>query len=273
MPNVAAVSSADTVISAIARASGRTQTDFDYMLAQARVESALDPAAKARTSSAAGLYQFTRQTWLETLRRHGAEHGYGWASEAIGLRGGKARLINSGMEQQVMDLRYDPQASALMAGALANDNAAYLYNVTGREPDAGELYLAHFLGASGAGRFLAALKNDPQQPAAALFPEAAGANRAIFYSGNGARSLGEVRELIETKLAAGGTTLPLRQGSAAPAAYASAAMPGAMRADASAPPPPMSAILASTFGTGDPVSGRASRHVAAAYARLSEAGL
>jgi hypothetical protein len=44
----------------------------------------LDPRARARTSSATGLYQFTGQTWLTTLARHGAEHGLDWAGQAVG---------------------------------------------------------------------------------------------------------------------------------------------------------------------------------------------
>ena len=46
-------------------------------------ESSLDPSANAGTSSAAGLYQFTRGTWLQTLDRHGASHGLDWAGAAI----------------------------------------------------------------------------------------------------------------------------------------------------------------------------------------------
>ncbi|MCX7676587.1 MAG: transglycosylase SLT domain-containing protein, partial [Alteraurantiacibacter sp.] len=56
---------------AIARAAQATGTDFSYLLAQARIESGLNPAARARTSSASGLFQFIDQTWLATLDRHG----------------------------------------------------------------------------------------------------------------------------------------------------------------------------------------------------------
>ena len=55
--------------------------------AQARLESGLDPDAKARTSSATGLYQFIDSTWLRTLDRHGAKHGMEWADAAIGSNG------------------------------------------------------------------------------------------------------------------------------------------------------------------------------------------
>ena len=47
---------------AIARASESTGVDFDYLLAQARLESGLNPDAKARSSSATGLYQFIDST-------------------------------------------------------------------------------------------------------------------------------------------------------------------------------------------------------------------
>ena len=52
---------------AIARAAQATGVDFSYLLAQARIESSLNPTARAGTSSAAGLYQFTKGTWLAML--------------------------------------------------------------------------------------------------------------------------------------------------------------------------------------------------------------
>ena len=110
------------VRAAIARAAETTGVDFDYLLAQAKIESSLDPAARAATSSAAGLYQFTGGTWLATLDRHGASHGLGWAENAID--GG--RVSDPMMRAQIRALRFDPSASALMAAELANDNRAEL---------------------------------------------------------------------------------------------------------------------------------------------------
>ncbi len=185
------------VRSAIARASAETGVDFGYLLGQARLESSLNPNAKAGTSSAAGLYQFTGGTWLTTLDRHGADHGYGWAGAAIE----RGKVADPAMRSQVMALRYDPDASALMAAELASDNRDVLVGVLGREPDPSELYLAHFLGAAGASKFLTALQSDPGQSAAALFPQAAEANRGIFYNLGGApRSLGEVMGLLRGKM-------------------------------------------------------------------------
>lgn len=182
---------------AIRQAAQATGIDFAYLLGEARLESSLNPNARAGTSSAAGLYQFTTGTWLSTLDAHGADHGYGWAGAAI--EGG--RVTDPAMRASIMALRFDPQASALMAAELASDNRDQLRSVLGREPDAAELYLAHFLGGDGASKFLSALSANPGQSAAALFPKAAAANKAIFFAANGSpRSLGEVMDLIRGKM-------------------------------------------------------------------------
>jgi len=181
---------------AIARASQATGVDFQYLLAQAKLESSLDPTAKAPTSSAAGLYQFTNGTWLDTLGRHGAAHGLSWAGDAIT----SGKIADPAMRAQVMALRYDPDTSAMMAAELASDNRADLTAVLGRTPDSAELYLGHFLGAAGASTFLTALSADPSQSAAAILPKAAAANRAIFYSGSGPRSVGGVMDLIRSRV-------------------------------------------------------------------------
>lgn len=196
----AASGSGANVRSAIAGAAQATGTDFAYLMAQAKLESSLDPAARSRTSSASGLYQFTTQTWLRTLEKHGAEHGLGWASDMI--EGGAVR--DPAARAQLLALRFDPQVAAVMAGELAGDNGAYLAGVLGRAPDHAELYLAHFFGAEGAGRFLTALSQDPSQSAAALMPAAAGANRSTFYGSDGPRSVGEVMGLIRARMANAG---------------------------------------------------------------------
>jgi len=80
-----------------------------------------------------------------------------------------------------------------MAGAFANSNAKVLTDRLGRKPTDGELYMAHFLGASGASRFISAAEANPNGKAADLFPRAAQANNAIFYDKQGAaKSLKQV---------------------------------------------------------------------------------
>lgn len=175
------------VVDAIAAASARTGVDFGYLLATAERESSLDPAARSRTSSATGLYQFVRQTWLQTLLHHGAKHGYGAHAAAIEeVRPGHFAVSDPALEAEILALRTDPAAAAAMAAELAGDNARVLEARLGRPPGPGELYAAHVLGAGGAARLIRAAQETPETPAEGLFPEAAGANRGLFYEAGGA---------------------------------------------------------------------------------------
>src|SRR5215510_8770581 len=60
-----------------------TGAGFEYLLNTAIRESNLNPNAKARTSSATGLFQFIDQTWLGTMKQSGASLGYGKYANAI----------------------------------------------------------------------------------------------------------------------------------------------------------------------------------------------
>lgn len=191
-----------SVEQAIASAARQTTVDFDFLIAQAQVESAMNPVARARTSSATGLYQFIESTWLETMERHGERFGLGNVSAQIGrTQGGTAFVSDPGTRQAILDLRNDPQIAALMAAGLAEDNRAHLAPILGRQPEHNELYLAHFLGAGGAGRFLSAMETNPNQSAADLFRRPAAANRPVFFEPNGApRSLAGVMDYLSGKL-------------------------------------------------------------------------
>ena len=190
------------VQTAIASASQRTGVDFDYLVSQARVESNFNPSAKASTSSASGLYQFTRQTWLATVKEHGAAHGLDWAANAIRQHpSGRFSVSDHSQKSAIYALRNEPEAASAMAAEFAGDNQSHLQSALGRKPEPVDLYLAHFLGANGATRFLKAMDHNPDKAAAPLFQKAASANRGIFYEKSGhARSFGEIRSLFETKL-------------------------------------------------------------------------
>ena len=211
---------ASPVMTAVQDASARTGIDFDYLVDVARVESRFDPTAKAPTSSARGLYQFTKSTWLATLDRHGADHGLGWAADAIGRdAAGRLSIADPALRQQILDLRNDPAASASMAAAFTADNRAYVESRTGRAAEPVDLYLAHFLGSGGAVRFLSAWAADPDQPGATMMPEAAAANRSVFYASDGSmRSLNDIRERFRAKLDEGGEPGLLPGGFAPPPA-------------------------------------------------------
>lgn len=190
------------VVDAVRNAANRSGVDFGYLLDVARVESGMVPTAQASTSTARGLYQFTAQTWLATVERHGADHGLQWAADAIGRHNsGRHTVADPQMRAQILALRDDPATAAAMAARFTEDNSAVLKARTGREPEAVDLYLAHFLGAGGAANFLSAWNDDADQAGAPLFPAAAAANRTIFYSRSGEmRSLGDIRERFRAKL-------------------------------------------------------------------------
>ena len=175
-------------------ASAQTGVDFEYLLETATRESSLNPALKAKTSSATGLFQFIEQTWLATVKSDGAR--FGLAKEARQIEqnpDGRFFVRNQDTRQAILDLRKDAEISAQLAGALTQRNAFALSKAIGREPSGGELYIAHFLGAQGAIELLNARQSQPNESAANLFPQAAKANKPIFFEKNGeARSVAEV---------------------------------------------------------------------------------
>ncbi len=182
------------ITGAIRQAAQSTGISFEYLLTTAQIESNMNPSAQASTSSAKGLYQFIDQTWLGTMKQDGAALGLGQYADAITRSSdGRYEVSDPSMRSAILRLRNDPQASAMLAGALTRNNAALVGANIGRQPTNGELYIAHFLGADGAGKLINAASGRPQTSAAVMFPNAAAANRNIFYDHSGrARSVGEV---------------------------------------------------------------------------------
>jgi hypothetical protein len=182
------------VLAAIKSASRETDSDFAYLLATAQRESNLDNTAKSKGSSATGLFQFIDQTWLSLIKRYGAEHGLGHYAAAIS-RTESGRLVagTPEMKSAILALREDPEISALMAGEAAAATKQSLECALGRAVCAGELYAAHFLGERGAKRLIALNEQQSSTRADLAFPDAAKANRNVFYHADGrAKTIGEV---------------------------------------------------------------------------------
>jgi hypothetical protein len=192
---------ASRITNAIRDAARATGASFEYLLKTALRESNLDPAAKATTSSATGLFQFVDQTWLETVKHANPALGYSrYADAIVQTSSGRYVVPDPAMRNEILQLRNDPSASAAMAAAFTHRNAEILTARLGRKPTDGELYLAHFLGPSGAGQLITAAFAAPQTKAADLFPDAARANRSIFYSRTaGPRSAAQVYALLTGK--------------------------------------------------------------------------
>ena len=95
------------------------------------------------------------------------------------------------MRREIMKLRDDPVASSAMAGVLTQSNSFQLTGKIGRRPTDSELYMAHFMGVGGAAKLINSADDNPQASAARMFPNAAAANRSIFYDrhGQGAQRL------------------------------------------------------------------------------------
>ena len=192
---------ADDVRAAIGQAAQSTGVNFSYLLAQAKSESGLNPSAKAASSSASGLYQFLDQSWLGVVKQHGAEHGFGWAADAITAKKGGGFTVDPSLRQAVMSLRDQAGPAALMAASYAADNASNLSNALGRQVNGTDLYMAHFLGLGGATKFLRAQCTNGSACAATMFPQEARANRSIFYGKDGSpRTLDQVYAIMGHKL-------------------------------------------------------------------------
>jgi hypothetical protein len=191
------------VAGAIKQAANSTGASFEYLLATAKMESDFKPAAGASTSSAHGLFQFIEQTWLGTVKEAGAQFGYGQYADSITRSAsGEYSVSNPGARKAIMELRDEPAASSAMAGVLTQSNSFKLTGMIGRRPTDAELYMAHFMGVGSAAKLISNAEDNPRASGARLFPNAAAANRSVFYDRSGsARSVSEVYSELTSRYA------------------------------------------------------------------------
>jgi transglycosylase-like protein with SLT domain len=163
---------------AIAHATREVGVDTAYMTAVAARESSFNPTIRAVGTTATGLYQFTADTWLRAVKMFGARHGLGEFARQIAID--DYGNLHVGSRAKLLQLRNDPELSALMAAELARDNKARLERLLGRDVTPAETYLAHFLGVGQAARIIAAAQTRPHVSAAHILPAAARSNPAVF---------------------------------------------------------------------------------------------
>lgn len=166
------------IVKAIRTASASTGVNFSYLMEKASVESSFQPTAKARTSSATGLFQFIDKTWMSMVKKYGDKYGLGTLANKIDDNG---RCADRATRNKILSLRNDPEKAACLAAEYAAENKNYLEQHTSANVGSTELYMAHFMGASGATDFLNALEVNPDANAARLFPKAAASNRNVFF--------------------------------------------------------------------------------------------
>jgi hypothetical protein len=176
------------IVAAIRLSSVRTGVDFSYLMKLAATESNFEPESESATSSATGMYQFTHDTWLNTLKKHGVKYGLvaDYAAKIeyyVNQRNGNRRpfLRDKVTYEHLLELRKNPRISAMMAAETVLENQQKLIDSFEREPTQTDLYLTHFLGADAAITFLRSLEQSPDKHAVELFPEAASSNHSIFH--------------------------------------------------------------------------------------------
>ena len=239
MPIKAVNETHDQIISTIRRVADSQNADFRYLLNQAKLESGLNPAARAASSSAAGLYQFTSGTWMNMVRRHGDKVGL--ASEAQSLR---SNLASSTDRAQILNLRNEPYLATALAAHLASDNAQQLAAAGHKSIGPTELYMAHFLGAGGANTFLNGLRDSPLAPAAKALPAAAAANAGVFFNNKTPLSYQDIynrfaQKFADAAAAAGSSSAPALKDS-----------PGAALDMANLPDPRLTDIVKTVLASG-----------------------
>ena len=169
-----------------------TGASFEYLLTTAQIESNLNPAAQAPTSSAKGLYQFIDQTWLATMKEAGAVARARplRRRDRAGRRTAATTCPIPAARSAIMNLRNDPDGerhdgrrfhaqqcrAACRRDRPPADRRRTLYRAFPRRRWRRQ--------ADRRGQ------HSPRRNAAAMFPQAAAANRSIFYDGAGhARSV------------------------------------------------------------------------------------
>lgn len=149
-----------------------------YLTTLHGIETSFGKNLSAKTSSAKGHGQFVKQTWLAMLDKHGnGQFDHLSTSQKLALRLGDK---NDGL-------------NFYMTAKFAEDNKRSLQKSLGREVSDGELYIAHFMGAGGATRFIKNYEITPNASAAKRFPKEAAANPTIYYTKSGkAKTIAQV---------------------------------------------------------------------------------
>lgn len=158
------------------RGASTERVDYSTLYSIAGVESTFRPEVGATTSGAVGLFQFLPGTWKYLLTKH-PELKY------------------------TLEDRKDPVKAANMAEIYIASIKKTLRTKLGREPYLVDIYMAYFLGPTGATNFLKALEEKPSQIGATLFSRAARANPGVFLGKNKkALTLAQIYENMGGKL-------------------------------------------------------------------------
>ncbi len=195
VPPLFEATDAGRITQASRQVAGLSGHSFSAILAQATQESGLNPAAKNRSSSAAGPFQFLERTWLDLFRRHGSAYGLGDLARQVESRNGIPVVKNAAVRKQILDLRHDVDVSAGMAGRYLSEGRTRLEKRLQRPVTEAESRIAYVMGVGGAGKLIRAAEPTPGALAAQLLPQAARANQNLFHDRASGRAL-SARETV-----------------------------------------------------------------------------
>jgi hypothetical protein len=146
----------------------------DYYERLKAAESSGQADVKSKTSSATGHHQFIEGTWESLTKKYNTDY--------------------------TLDDRKDPAKSLEIAKLFTEENKSSLQKALKMEPTDTELYAAHFLGTSGAKKFLTA---SPFDKASKVVQKGqVQRNKNIFYDSKTGkeRTVSQVYEVLKTKI-------------------------------------------------------------------------
>ncbi len=167
---------------AIVQASKIVGVNPDTMKAFAKIESNMNPQAKSRGSSAAGLFQITNDTWKELINKYAKQFGIPLTAD-----------------------RFNAFYNALMGAVYAKNNLEAVSNYKEANVDeTSAMYAAHFLGPNGARKLFSVAKENSEAPITDVVTDSAYNANKSFMAG---KTVGGFIEAIKQKVqAAGGST-------------------------------------------------------------------
>ena len=180
MPEVKGAKVSQEYGQALINASKKTGVAVEVLAAMGEAESGSGASMKNPVGTATGAFQFIDRTWANMLQMYGKDIGVDVPPPSADPKKQEEQLREIINNKQLMDLRYNHDASAMMAARYTQFNAKILKLDPSDPANVGKIYLGHFLGAGGAGQVLQGRDASPDQMRAVI-----ASNKEIFKDSKG----------------------------------------------------------------------------------------